>query len=67
MGMIKNELVKFFVPSRIFIYGGTILLFIFVDNIVSGGVLGYQGDMKAGEDLEKLFVEVAGKYRREGE
>lgn len=36
MRMIKNELVKFFVPSRIFIYGGTILLFIFVDNIVFG-------------------------------
>ncbi|NLU07729.1 MAG: hypothetical protein GXW91_05860 [Clostridiales bacterium] len=36
MGMIKNELVKFFVSSRIFIYGGTILLFIFVDNIVFG-------------------------------
>lgn len=35
--------------------------------IISGGVLGYQGDMKVGEDLEKLFVEVAGKYRREGE
>ncbi|MHC6180038.1 lantibiotic protection ABC transporter ATP-binding protein [Clostridium sp. JNZ X4-2] len=35
--------------------------------IISGGVLGYQGHMKAGEDLEKLFVEVAGKYRREGE
>jgi ABC-2 type transport system ATP-binding protein len=35
--------------------------------IISGGVLGYQGSMKAGEDLEKLFVEVAGKYRREGE
>lgn len=35
--------------------------------IISGGVLGYQGDTKKGEDLEKLFVEVAGKYRREGE
>lgn len=35
--------------------------------IISGGVLGYQGDMKKGEDLEKLFIEVAGKYRREGE
>lgn len=35
--------------------------------IISGGILGYQGDMKKGEDLEKLFTEVAGKYRREGE
>ncbi|WP_368487778.1 lantibiotic protection ABC transporter ATP-binding protein [Clostridium sp. BJN0013] len=35
--------------------------------IISGGVLGYQGGMKKGEDLEKLFIEVAGKYRREGE
>ena len=35
--------------------------------IISGGILGYQGDMKKGEDLEKLFIEVAGKYRRDGE
>lgn len=35
--------------------------------IISGGILGYEGDMKKGEDLEKLFIEVAGKYRREGE
>ena len=35
--------------------------------IISGGVLGYQGDIKQGEDLEQLFIEVAGKYRREGE
>lgn len=35
--------------------------------IISGGVLGYHGDMKKGEDLEKLFIEVAGKYRREEE
>jgi gallidermin-class lantibiotic protection ABC transporter ATP-binding subunit len=35
--------------------------------IISGGVLGYQGDIKQGEDLEQLFMEVAGKYRREGE
>ncbi|MCH5138245.1 lantibiotic protection ABC transporter ATP-binding protein [Clostridiaceae bacterium UIB06] len=33
--------------------------------IISGGILGYQGEMKKGEDLEKLFVEIAGKYRRE--
>ncbi|MBV7276256.1 lantibiotic protection ABC transporter ATP-binding protein [Clostridium sp. PL3] len=35
--------------------------------IISGGILGYQGEMKKGEDLEKLFIEVAGKYRRDGE
>ncbi|WP_406540891.1 lantibiotic protection ABC transporter ATP-binding protein [Clostridium ljungdahlii] len=35
--------------------------------IISGGILGYQGDMKKGEYLEKLFIEVAGKYRRDGE
>lgn len=35
--------------------------------IISGGVLGYQGDIKQGEDLEQLFMEVAGKYRREGD
>lgn len=35
--------------------------------IISGGILGYQGDMKKGQDLEKLFIEVAGKYRRDGE
>jgi ABC-2 type transport system ATP-binding protein len=35
--------------------------------IISGGFLGYQGDIKQGRDLEALFMEVAGKYRREGE
>lgn len=35
--------------------------------IISGGVLGYQGDIKQGQDLEQLFMEVAGKYRKEGE
>ncbi|WP_411681531.1 lantibiotic protection ABC transporter ATP-binding protein [Clostridium thailandense] len=35
--------------------------------IISGGILGYQGERKKGEDLEKLFIEVAGKYRRDGE
>lgn len=35
--------------------------------IISGGVLGYQGDIKQGQDLEQLFMEVAGRYRREGE
>lgn len=33
--------------------------------IISGGILGYEGKLKEGEDLEKLFVEIAGKYRRE--
>ena len=35
--------------------------------IISGGILGYQGDIKQGQDLEQLFMKVAGKYRREGE
>ncbi|ERI94114.1 mutacin ABC transporter, ATP-binding protein MutF [Clostridiales bacterium oral taxon 876 str. F0540] len=35
--------------------------------IISGGILGYQGDIEQGQDLEKLFMEVAGKYRRDGE
>lgn len=34
--------------------------------IISGGILGYQGDIKQGQDLEQLFMEVAGRYRREG-
>ncbi|NME95241.1 lantibiotic protection ABC transporter ATP-binding protein [Clostridium cochlearium] len=33
--------------------------------IISGGVLGYEGELKKGEDLEKLFMNIAGKYRRE--
>jgi ABC-2 type transport system ATP-binding protein len=33
--------------------------------IISGGILGYEGKLKKGEDLEKLFMEIAGKYRRE--
>jgi gallidermin-class lantibiotic protection ABC transporter ATP-binding subunit len=33
--------------------------------IISGGVLGYEGELKRGEDLEKLFMSIAGKYRRE--
>ncbi|KEI04176.1 lantibiotic protection ABC transporter ATP-binding protein [Clostridium botulinum] len=33
--------------------------------IISGGVLGYEGELKRGEDLEKLFMNIAGKYRRE--
>ena len=35
--------------------------------IISGGILGYQGEIKKGQDLEPLFMDVAGKYRREGE
>ncbi|MDR5586306.1 MULTISPECIES: lantibiotic protection ABC transporter ATP-binding protein [Clostridium] len=33
--------------------------------IICGGVLGYQGELRKGEELEKLFVDIAGKYRRE--
>ncbi|AIY73626.1 lantibiotic ABC transporter ATP-binding protein [Bacillus anthracis] len=33
--------------------------------IISGGVLGYQGKLNKNDDLEDLFVQVAGKYRRE--
>ncbi|MGF9765468.1 lantibiotic protection ABC transporter ATP-binding protein [Bacillus albus] len=33
--------------------------------IISGGVLGYQGKLNKADDLEDLFVQVAGKYRRE--
>lgn len=33
--------------------------------IISGGILGYQGELKKGEDLEKLFMDIAKKYRRE--
>ncbi|CUB53588.1 lantibiotic protection ABC transporter ATP-binding protein [Bacillus cereus] len=33
--------------------------------IISGGVLGYQGKLNKNDDLENLFVQVAGKYRRE--
>lgn len=32
--------------------------------IISGGVLGYQDKMHPGENLEKLFMETAQKYRR---
>lgn len=35
--------------------------------IISDGIMGYQGNMKKGEDLEKLFIQVAKKYRREEE
>lgn len=33
--------------------------------IISSGILGYEGELKQGENLEKLFIEIAGKYRRE--
>lgn len=33
--------------------------------IISNGVLGYQGELNKNIDLENLFVQVAGKYRRE--
>jgi len=31
--------------------------------IISNGVVGYQGDVKKGEDLEKIFMDVIGKNR----
>ncbi|NFH89862.1 lantibiotic protection ABC transporter ATP-binding protein [Clostridium sp. ZBS3] len=33
--------------------------------IICGGVLGYQGELRKGEELEKLFIDIAGKYRKE--
>ncbi|MBE6088035.1 MAG: lantibiotic protection ABC transporter ATP-binding protein [Clostridium beijerinckii] len=33
--------------------------------IISGGILGYQEELKKGEDLEKLFMDIAKRYRRE--
>ncbi|MDM5235421.1 lantibiotic ABC transporter ATP-binding protein [Bacillus cereus] len=33
--------------------------------IISNGVLGYQGKLNKNDDLENLFVQVAGKYKRE--
>lgn len=33
--------------------------------IISNGVLGYQGKLNKNTDLENLFVQVAGKYKRE--
>lgn len=33
--------------------------------IISGGKLGYQGELKKDEDLEKLFMDISKKYRRE--
>ena len=33
--------------------------------IIAGGVLGYESQLHAGEDLEKLFMEVVRKYSKE--
>lgn len=33
--------------------------------IIAGGILGYQGELVKGQNLEQLFIEIAGKYRRE--
>ncbi|MCQ2017705.1 lantibiotic protection ABC transporter ATP-binding protein [Clostridium butyricum] len=33
--------------------------------IISSGVLGYEGELKNEENLEKLFMDIASKYRRE--
>ena len=33
--------------------------------IISGGVLGYQGELPQEEKLERLFMEIAGAGRRE--
>lgn len=33
--------------------------------IICGGVLGYQGKLDKSQDLEKLFIDIAGKYRKE--
>ena len=33
--------------------------------IISAGVLGYEGELKNEENLEKLFMDIASKYRRE--
>lgn len=35
--------------------------------IMAGGILGYQGKYNQEDNLEELFMNVAGKYRREGE
>lgn len=32
--------------------------------IISNGILGYQGELKKGEDLEKLFMDIAKKYSK---
>lgn len=33
--------------------------------IICGGVLGYEGKLNENENLEKLFMDIAGKYRKE--
>ena len=33
--------------------------------IIAGGALGYESQLHAGEDLEKLFMEVVRKYSKE--
>lgn len=33
--------------------------------IISNGILGYQDELNKGQDLEKLFMEIAEKYRKE--
>lgn len=33
--------------------------------IIAGGVLGYESQLHAGEDLEKLFMEVVREYSKE--
>lgn len=35
--------------------------------IIAGGVLGYEGEIKPGEDLESLFMDVATKSKKAGE
>jgi ABC-2 type transport system ATP-binding protein len=35
--------------------------------IMAGGVLGYQNKFNQNDNLEELFMNIAGKYRREGE
>lgn len=32
--------------------------------IISDGILGYEGELKKGEDLEKLFMDIAKRHRR---
>ena len=34
--------------------------------IIAGGVLGYEGELRAGEDLEKLFMDVIRRNGKEG-
>ena len=33
--------------------------------IIANGILGYQGELRKDQDLEKLFMEIAKKYRKE--